>query len=71
LPPSIPSNHQDLDCAARYVAQVADKTVQRSHRWYFSDDGFYRDAALTLAGTAASAMPTRGIKSNGDQELLP
>lgn len=70
LTPPIPANHQDLYCAAQYEANVADKSHFNSHRWYFADDGFYRDVALTVAGTAAAAMPTRRPTDKGGLALL-
>ncbi len=41
-----------------------------SHNWQFLDSGFYRDAALTIAGTAAASMPTRAPTNLGNQALI-
>ena len=41
-----------------------------SHNWYYTNDGFYRDIALTLAGTPDAAMPTRRATNTSDRALL-
>ena len=71
LPPKAPPNHANISCTARYVKAVDDKTDFVSHRWYFDDARFWKDAALTLAGTAAAACPTRRAVAGGGQELVP
>lgn len=70
LPASIPASHCDLYCAEQFETKVADKSDFNSHRWFFEDQGFYRDAALTLAGQAADAMPTRQPTDTGGLALL-
>ena len=70
LPDPVPANHQDLYCARQFETKVANKSDFNSHRWYFADDGFFRDAALTISGTAAAAMPTRQPTDQGGLALL-
>lgn len=69
LPDRIPGNHRDVYCTEQYKTRVAMLTMIRSHNWYFEDAGFYRDLALTLAGTAADQMPTRVATNTGGQAL--
>lgn len=67
LPDLVSASHVDVDATQRYAA-FPQKGAQISHRFYFEDDGFFKDVALTVAGTAAGAMPTRLI-TNGDAVL--
>lgn len=64
LPDLVEKDQVDVDATQRYAA-FPQKGAQISHRFYFGDDGFFKDVALTLAGTAAADMPTRLI-TNGD-----
>lgn len=41
-----------------------------SHNWYYANAGFYRDVALTLAGTPDAQMPTRRATNISDRALL-
>lgn len=41
-----------------------------SHNWHFLDQQFYRDAALTISGHVAAAMPTRAPTNLGNQALV-
>ncbi|QFT57737.1 hypothetical protein FIU94_02780 [Sulfitobacter sp. THAF37] len=68
LPDLVAADQVDVDATRRYAA-FPQKGAQISHRFYFEDDLFFRDVALTVAGTAAEAMPTR-IVTNGDAVLL-
>lgn len=67
LPDLVASAQIDVDATQRYAA-FPQKGAQISHRFYFEDDGFFKDVALTIAGTAADDMPTRQI-TNGDAVL--
>ncbi|MBC9248101.1 alpha/beta fold hydrolase [Paracoccus sp. 11-3] len=69
LPGQIPKSYRDVYCTEQYKTRVAAPTMIRSHNWYFEDVGFYRDLALTLAGTAADQMPTRVATNTGGQAL--
>ncbi len=40
-----------------------------SHRWWFENDGFFQDAALTLRGDDANSMPTRRTTNTGGLAL--
>tara|TARA_R110002110_G_scaffold117021_42_gene289306 strand:- start:999 stop:1901 length:903 start_codon:yes stop_codon:yes gene_type:complete len=69
LPDLIADDQHDVDTTTRYGA-FPKKSAQMSHRYYFEDDGFHRDVAMTLAGKAATEMPTRQI-TDGDAILKP
>ncbi|APE42361.1 hypothetical protein BOO69_02220 [Sulfitobacter alexandrii] len=68
LPDLVATDQVDVDATRRYAA-FPQKGAQISHRFYFDDDTFFRDVALTVAGTAAQAMPTRQI-TDGDAVLM-
>lgn len=67
LPDLVEKDQVDVDTTERYAA-FARKGAQLSHRYYFEDDGFFRDVALTIAGKDANDMPTRRI-TDGDAVL--
>ncbi len=73
LPDLKEANAVDLYTTAQFRKHVPvadqDDTII-SHNWYYGDDGFFRDAALTLAGTPDSAMPTRRATNISDRALL-
>lgn len=64
LPAVVPAKAVDVDCSARFEAQVeagkARSTPIGSHTFYFEDPLFHRDLAATLMGRVdRQAMPTR------------
>ena len=72
LPDLVAAGHHDVRCAEQYFDKVdsADRDFRYSHNWYFDDDGFYEDVALTLTGKAAHQMPTREDRANLDDPIL-
>ena len=67
------ANSVDVYTTAQFRKHVpvADQGKQiLSHNWYYDDAGFYRDAKLTIEGTAAAAMPTRRDTDQVDKALL-
>ena len=73
MPDLIEDNAVDLYTTAqfrKYVPTADQSDYMISHNWYYSDDGFFRDAALTLAGTPEAAMPTRRATNTVDRALL-
>ncbi|MCV6586498.1 MAG: alpha/beta fold hydrolase [Marinibacterium sp.] len=62
----------DVYCNEQYDRDVpiGDRTPDGSHIWWFENDGFYADLALTLDGRDAGAMPTRRRTDTGRQALL-
>lgn len=72
MPPLLYDAHHDVYCNEQYKKDVpeADRTLIYSHQWWFDNDGFYRDLALTIAGQAADQMPTRQATNISDQALL-
>jgi esterase/lipase superfamily enzyme len=76
LPNAIPSSLVDVYSTAQYqdkvdLTGVSDfEQTLLSHAWWFDDEGFYRDVALTLAGRVASNMPTRRPTTIADMALL-
>jgi len=63
----------DVSGTKRYLKQYEkrERTTRKSHRWYFEEPGFLKDAAITLTGKAASAMPTREAGGEEGQRLKP
>lgn len=72
MPALLAAGHHDVYCNEQYRKDVppGDRTMLYSHRWWFDNDGFLRDVALTLAGRAAGQMPTRRATNTTDQALL-
>ncbi|MCU4654096.1 alpha/beta fold hydrolase [Roseibacterium sp. SDUM158016] len=62
LPHPTGANQQDIACADRYMSPDYDGKRERvySHSFYFDDGPWLRDLALTIAGKAGGALPTRG-----------
>lgn len=69
LPDLLANGHEDVNTTAQYQTKVSPKGTRVSHTWYFDNDGFYRDVALTLAGREADNMPTRVRPDAGDPHL--
>ncbi len=65
-----PSNGVNLNCTEVYDTHVTSNGMTLSHRWYFDDERFLTDAALTISGKADSTMPTRKT-SAGTRTLKP
>lgn len=72
MPPGIHKNHVDIYSHEQYLKDVdgPNRTVLNSHRWWFDNDKFYKDAAMTLAGRDALSMPTRRKMNTSDLALL-
>ncbi|GFE52330.1 hypothetical protein So717_40830 [Roseobacter cerasinus] len=72
IKPLIHKNHVDIYSHEQYLKDVKlqDRTALNSHRWWFDNDKFYHDAALTLAGQDAQSMPTRRKMNTTDLALL-
>lgn len=72
LPSVLHAKHVDVYCNEQYKRDVAstDRTVPYSHRWWFDNDGFYKDMAQTMAGTDAHSMSTRRVTNTSDLALL-
>lgn len=72
MPPLVTDGHWDIYCNEQYVRDVpsSDQTLTYSHRWWFDNDGFYKDVALTVAGRDATTMPTRRRTNISDLALL-
>ncbi|WP_422048867.1 alpha/beta fold hydrolase [Shimia sp.] len=62
----------DIYCNEQYKRDVPDneKTQVYSHRWWFDNDGFYKDLALTIDGADAQTMATRRPTNEADLALL-
>lgn len=72
IPQRIASDHVDVSCTAQYRrdAKPVDSGRAYSHRWWFDNDGFYEDMALTIKGTAKTAMTTRYTTTGTDYALV-
>lgn len=72
MPPVIHKNHVDIYSHEQYLKDVApkDQTPTYSHQWWFDNDKFYKDVALTLGGQDAHDMPTRRRMNTTDLALL-
>lgn len=72
MPPGIHKNHVDIYSHEQYLKDVdgANRTLLNSHRWWFDNDKFYTDAAMTLAGNDAHTFPTRRKMNTNDLALL-
>ncbi|MEJ6395560.1 alpha/beta fold hydrolase [Gymnodinialimonas sp. 2305UL16-5] len=79
MPQAIEAGMVDTGCGTRYAQTIvkppaaSDEQVF-SHRWYFDDTRFMKDAAKTLAGVPEQNMgSTRGVLvgAEPDQALLP
>lgn len=71
--PSLTETRQwDIYAGRQYERDVPPgrRTMVRSHAWWFENDGFYKDVALTLAGQDAQTMPTRRRTNGLDLALL-
>ncbi len=68
----ITKGHWDIYCNEQYKQKVPDDQKDRvySHSWWFDNDGFYKDLALTVAGHDAETMPTRRPTNQADLALL-
>ncbi|WP_211264802.1 alpha/beta fold hydrolase [Litoreibacter arenae] len=76
MPDLVFAEHVDLYATERYrhiKPTFPDDTEAQlfSHRWWFEDARFLKDAALTLAGGAAGALPTRTRTNLGTLALKP
>lgn len=73
--PRYPAQH-DVNCQAQFRRDARGTggsdfdNMLLSHGWWFDNDGFVKDATLTLGGRDAAAMPTRQVIQDGDQRLL-
>lgn len=66
-------SHVDVYGTEQFRSKVLNSIQQDiivTHSWWFDDDGFYRDLALTLAGTKTDVMPTRAPTNQGDWALM-
>lgn len=72
IPNKIAKDHVDVSCTDQYRrdAEPIDPGATYSHRWWFENDGFYEDMALTLAGTPKTAMTTRFTTTGTDYALV-
>ncbi|MEO0861506.1 MAG: alpha/beta fold hydrolase [Pseudomonadota bacterium] len=76
IPAPRASRHVDVYCQGQYDRDVSldglsdDAKLLASHNWWYGNDGYLTDVALTLAGTDASAMPTRRPSTTDDLALL-
>ncbi|WP_299963253.1 alpha/beta fold hydrolase [uncultured Roseobacter sp.] len=72
IKPLIHRSHVDVYSHEQYLKNttVRQRTALYSHRWWFENAAFYRDASLTLAGADAHAMPTRQRMNTTDLALL-
>ncbi|WP_298971389.1 alpha/beta fold hydrolase [uncultured Roseobacter sp.] len=72
MPQVIDKNHVDVYSHEQYLQDVIlqDRTTAFSHQWWFDNDKFYKDAALTIAGEDAQQMPTRRRMNTTDLALL-
>ncbi|WP_158967430.1 alpha/beta fold hydrolase [Chachezhania sediminis] len=72
MPAPRTGGHWDLYANEQYLRDVPDaqRTMTYSHTWWFDNDGFYKDVALTLAGENAETMPTRRRTNIDDLALL-
>lgn len=72
MPDGVPAGTADVYVQKYYIDHKSQYPPgpSISHNWHFLDDGFYRDAALTLAGTPALSMPTRAPTNLGNQALI-
>lgn len=72
LPIPLHAKHIDVYCNEQYKRDVpsADRTVPYSHRWWFDNDGFYKDVAQTIAGVDENGMNTRRVTNTTDLALL-
>ncbi|KIT17744.1 alpha/beta fold hydrolase [Jannaschia aquimarina] len=75
LPASVPAGHHDIHCLDQFrrdahgTAGSDFENMLLSHGWWWDNAGFVRDAALTLLGKSATAMPTRRPTTTTDQAL--
>ena len=73
LPDAKPGNSIDMyttEQFRRHVPPAQQSDIITSHTWLYDDAGFYRDAAMTVAGRADAGMPTRRNTNVGDRALL-
>ncbi|MFK7746138.1 MAG: alpha/beta fold hydrolase [Roseobacter sp.] len=72
MPPLIAKNHVDIYSHEQFLKDVPHKeqTPTYSHTWWFDNDKFYQDLAMTLAGHDAHSMPTRRRMNTTDLALL-
>ncbi|WP_412551022.1 alpha/beta hydrolase [Shimia sp. MIT910701] len=72
MPSPVTKGHWEIYCNEQYKKHVPDaqQTMVYSHRWWFDNDGFYKDLALTMAGKDAKTMPTRRPTNQADLALL-
>ncbi|AZV77009.1 alpha/beta fold hydrolase [Parasedimentitalea marina] len=73
MPKLTAKGHWDIYCNEQYLRDVpkAKQTITYSHRWWFDNDGFYEDLALTIGGDDdAQDMPTRRKTNITDLALL-
>lgn len=72
MPDLVFPEHIDLYCTEQYLKYkptTGDEALN-SHRWWFENEGFFEDVALTLAGQDETTMPTRRTTSTGGWALL-
>lgn len=65
LKPNAPDRFVDVSMAQRFNKKHPNQPLRLSHNWYLSDDVVLRDAAITLSGQDANAMPTRNGNASG------
>lgn len=72
MPDLIPDSFEDVRTTEQYRVKVPgpERSLLKSHNWYYDDPGFLRDVALTVAGTPAQQMPTRHRANINDLVLL-
>lgn len=72
MPKLTTKGHWDIYCNEQYLRDVpqTEQTMTNSHRWWFNNDGFYKDIALTTDGKDAQTMSTRRTTNIADLALL-
>ncbi|MCF2872909.1 alpha/beta hydrolase [Octadecabacter sp. G9-8] len=65
LKANAPDRFVDVSMAERFNKQHPNQELRLSHNWYLHDDIVLRDAAITLGGQDAGAMPTRNGSASG------
>lgn len=72
LPAMLHPKHVDVYCNEQYKRDVpgAKRTIPYSHRWWFDNDGFFKDVAKTIAGDDENTMNTRRVTNTTDLALL-
>lgn len=75
LPADAPTKAVNVDCSAYFQSAYGARSGEEgynilTHSWYFSDEGLFKDLALTLAGAIdREKIPTR-VPGGGRTQLL-